>query len=634
MKIRIDNQTFDIDEKTLFDWVKLGRIPPDAVIFSKTLTNGRWQQISGLESFQQIWGDENRGEAGTTKEHALEKDFLAENKFLAYLRKRPTVTYILIAVNIVVFVLQAGLIARSQDARILIQLGAYSHRLIVEDGEYWRLITHTFLHGGSLHLLLNMGILFIVGKLLEGLYGKSRYLILYLFSAIGGSLATLLVVKDALSVGASGAIFGLIGVLVAFGLRYKSQLPRRRSRIFGLRLLPFIAFDILLGFVITHTHANINIFNIIILNTDNININTAAHLGGLIVGFAGGLILTPSIYTNLQREKKAVATCAAALASLVILSGAVTVWHFFTDSEKTVERQMEAALPAPSGANLLNDITRYEKALLNSGYILQYYAELEQLYWLARENWPEDTRWNDKLKEHYERALVADPNNADWNNHLLVLYGKTAFESSHEMDELEGYYIKLCETVARERGYHQMLYVNLEYFYMRAKALAPQQESSWNRKLEELYHEAIAEDPENPTWNNNLAWFYVEGGMVPQKAVELAQQAVEHAPKKTTFLDTLAWAYLRNGQYRKALRTFEQVFLIPPQTEEDPPARESGWKGITELVQADIAPQKLREFDQAFLNFYNRLSHQFGSDTDARARLEAVFDLFQAHHKG
>ena len=167
---------------------------------------------------------------------------------------------------------------------------------------------------------------------------------------------------------------------------------------------------------------------------------------------------------------------------------------------------------------------------------------------------------------------------------------------------------------------------------MRAKELAPREESSWNRKLEQLYERAIAEDTD-PTWRNNLAWLYVEQQIVPQKAIELAQLAVKQAPKKPIFLDTLAWAYFRDGQYHKAVRTFEQVLLVPSETESDLQAQESTWNGITELVQKDIAPQKLREFNRAFLNFYNRLSRQFAADADAQAKLKAVFDLFQAHHK-
>ena len=524
MKIRIENQIFDIDEDTLSEWIKLGRISADASIFF----DGRWMQVGDLEGFQQPWSAENQPDIDSPEGEVSDKGSLAEKGFLPLQQSRATVTLSLIAVNTIIFLLLDEVMRGSRNALTLIQFGAYSHRLVVYDGEYWRLITHTFLHGGSLHLLLNMGVLFIVGNLLERLYGESRFLVLYLFSAIGGSLATLYFVRDAPSVGASGAIFGLMGALVALGLRYKDRLPRRRNRIFGLGLLPFIACDIFLGFTFPH-------------------INNAAHLGGLAAGFIGGLILTPSIYANREPEPRSVQALASALTGMVITCSAVAMWHFFADTEQTIERRMNIAFPRLSVENLSDYIQRYEKALRQKGYNPEEYEFLEELYWWAHDNSPEDTSWTDKLIQFYEQALRADP--------------------------------------------------------------------------------------DNPAWNNNLAWLYVKQQMMPQKAVEFAQKAVMHAPRKTVFLDTLAWAYSRNAQHDRALKTFEQVFLIASETEEDLFARASSWKGLTDLVQSEIKSEKSQEFNRAFLNFYNRLSHRLAEDTDARAKLEAVFNLFHTHHK-
>jgi membrane associated rhomboid family serine protease/Tfp pilus assembly protein PilF len=524
MKIRIENQIFDVDEDTLSEWIKMGRISADASIFF----DGRWLPIGELEGFHQLRSAENQPDTDSLQGEASERDSLAEKGFLASQRSYATVTLSLIAVNTIIYLLLDEVMRGSRNALTLIQFGAYSHRLVVYDGEYWRLITHTFLHGGSLHLLLNMGVLFVVGNLLERLYGGSRFLVLYLFSAIGGSLATLYFVRDAPSVGASGAIFGLMGALVALGLRYRDRLPRRRNRIFGLGLLPFIACDIFLGFTFPH-------------------INNAAHLGGLAVGFAGGLILTPAIYANSEHEPKSVQALASVLTGMVITCSAVAVWHFFADSEQTIERRMNTAFPPLSVESLPDYIQRYEKALRRKGYNPEEYAFLEELYWWARDNSPEDTSWTAKLIRFYEQALRADPHNA--------------------------------------------------------------------------------------AWNNNLAWLYVEQQMMPQKAVEYAQKAVMHDPRKTVFLDTLAWAYLRNTQHDRALKTFEQVFLTASETEADLHAQGSSWKGLTDLVQAEIKSEKSQEFNRAFLNFYNRLSQRLGSDTEARAKLDAVFNLFQTHHK-
>ena len=294
---------------------------------------------------------------------------------------------------------------------------------------------------------------------------------------------------------------------------------------------------------------------------------------------------------------------------------------------------MNTAFPRLSVESLPDYIRRYEKLIRQKGYSPEEYTVLEELYWWAHENSPEDTSWTDKLMLLYEHALLADTEKAEWHRHLRALYVKTVFEDSHEIDELKTY-IELCEKVANQRGYYLKLYENLQYFYMRARDLVPEKESSsWNRKLELLYGTAIAKDPENADWHNNLAWLYVEQKMMPQKAVEFARQAVMQAPRKTVFLDTLAWAYLRNAQHDKALKTFEQVFLFASETEDDLHAEESSWKGLTDLVQSEIQSEKSQDFNRSFLNFYKRLSRRLGTDSGAQAKLEAVFTLFQTHQK-
>ena len=612
MKIQIRNQIFDIDETTLYDWIKLGRVPQDAFVWSETLTDGQWQPVSELPSVRKLWDLDNDSE-GTNVDQSenSRKELKTGQGFLKHPRRLPVVTLILILLNVAIFhPLELRLIASPQDLGSLIQFGAYSYHLIVEDGEYWRLLTSTFLHAHALHLLLNMGILFLLGSLLEGVYGRARFLFFYLISAIVSSVASLPFVQNALGVGASGAVFGLIGVAVALGIRYKDRLPRRLGRILGLRLLPFITIDILLGFfVFPHF---------------NYNVNNAAHLGGLFTGFVGGIVLTPDIFSYRKREKQIVTGLTAVLVALTIASGVMPVLHAVTDSRETAERQVDRVSPA----DLADYIKSYEEKILERPYDPNTYAALESLYIEALKIFPDDVSWTHKLKHFYEKALQADPDNPVWNDNLLRVYRATAFERPDEKTELIDY-IELCETVVDKRGYNRRLYRNLEHFYTRAKELDPQAGRFWNRKLEIFYQGAVKKDPENGAWSNNLAWLYVEQQTNPQKTVELALNAVRQVPTEKNFLDTLGWAYFRNGQYRKALRAFEQVVASPIETEEELKARESGWKGITELVQAEKSPQAYRNFTPAFLKFYERLSRLFPETSANRAKLDAVFDLFQ-----
>ncbi|MYE87728.1 rhomboid family intramembrane serine protease [Candidatus Poribacteria bacterium] len=612
MKIQIRNQIFDIDETTLYDWIKLGRVPPEAFVWSETLTDGQWQPVSEFPPVQKLWDLESDSERTNTDQSENSSNELKTGQgFLKYPRRLPVVTLILIVLNVAIFhPLELRLIASPQDLGPLIQFGAYSYHLIVEDGEYWRLLTSTFLHAHALHLLLNMGILFLLGSLLEGVYGRSRFLFFYLISAIISSVASLPFVQNALGVGASGAVFGLIGVAVALGIRYKDRLPRRLGRILGLRLLPFIAIDILLGFFIFPYF--------------NYNVNNAAHLGGLFTGFVGGMVLTPEIFSYRRSEKRIVAGLTAVLVALTIASGVMPVLHAVTDSKDTAERQVDRVSPA----DLTDYIKSHEKIILTRPYDPNAYAILENLYIEALQTFPDDASWTHKLKQFYEKALQADPDNPVWNNNLLWVYHATAFERPDEQTDLTDY-IELCETVANKRGYNQPLYHNLEYFYTRAKGLAPQEGKFWDRKLEVFYQVAIKKDPENGTWNNNLAWLYVEQQSNPQKTVELALNAVKQAPTEKNFLDTLGWAYYRNGQYRKALRAFEQVVASAIETEEEFKAQESGWKGITKLVQTEKSPQASRNFTPVFLKFYERLSRLFPENSANRTKLDAVFKLYQ-----
>ena len=617
MKIQITDQIFEIDEPTLYDWIKLGRVPRDASVWSETLTDGQWQPISELPPVRKLWGlDSDSGRTNVDQSENSKNELKTGQGFLKYPKRLPVATLILIALNVAVFhPLELRLIASTQDLGTLIQFGAYSYHLIVEDGEYWRLLTSTFLHAHALHLLLNMGILFLLGSLLEGVYGRSRFLFLYLISAIVSSLASLLFVQNALGVGASGAVFGLIGVAIALGLRYKDRLPQRLGRIIGLRLLPFIGIDLLLGFFV--------------LPHFNYNVNNAAHISGLLTGFIGGIVLTPELFSYRGLEKRIVVGLTAALVALTIASGVMPVLHAFTNSGETVERQVDRVSPA----DLTDYIKSHEKIILTRPYDPNAYAILENLYIEALKTFPDDASWTHKLKRFYEKALQADPANPVWNNNLLWVYQATAFERPNEKTELIDY-IELCETVIDKQGYNRTLYLNLEYFYTRAKGLAPQEGRLWDRKLEAFYQGAVKKDPENGTWSNNLAWLYVEQQTNPQKTVELALNAVKQIPTEKNFLDTLGWAYYRNRQYRKALRAFEQVVAGPIATEEELKAQESGWKGITELVQAEKPPQASRDFTPAFLKFYERLSRLFPENSANRAKLDAVFNLFQQGSHG
>ncbi|WAA10416.1 rhomboid family intramembrane serine protease [Fervidibacillus albus] len=181
---------------------------------------------------------------------------------------KPFFTYFFLAVQVVLFFLME-LMGGSENPYVLLQFGAKFNPLIVE-GQWWRLITPMFLHIGIIHLLLNSLALYYLGTVVEKLFGRWRFLFLYLFSGFFGSLASFLF-NPTISAGASGAIFGCFGALLYFGLVY----PHLFFRTMGMNILVLVGMNLLLGIIIP-------------------NIDMAGHVGGLIGGFlASGILYLP-----------------------------------------------------------------------------------------------------------------------------------------------------------------------------------------------------------------------------------------------------------------------------------------------------------------------------------------------------
>ncbi len=196
--------------------------------------------------------------------------------FLMYFvpHKNFFITPIIVDINIVVFgsMVLRGLGFEHFSAADLAALGA-NYRPYVVQGQWWRLVSSVFLHDGIMHIFYNMAGLMIIGILTERVLGRTKYAVVYLLSGITGGLASIWWHDHTVSVGASGAIFGLFGAFTALILTHKY--PQKFSK--GLLSLAavFVGINLVLG---------------IAGNVDN-----AAHIGGLAGGVLIGFILSPSI---------------------------------------------------------------------------------------------------------------------------------------------------------------------------------------------------------------------------------------------------------------------------------------------------------------------------------------------------
>ena len=206
----------------------------------------------GFELFAKITGDIN--------EHNRKDASRIEQLFKS---KVPYVTYFLIIVNIIFFV-------------VPLLLGVYQSALTwgcihgpsIRDGQYYRLLTGIFLHGSIWHIFFNCYALYVIGSQIESFLGKPKYIIIYFFSGIMGSLFSMIFGGSTPSIGASGAIFGLMGALLYFGYYYRVYL----GNVLKSQIIPLILFNLVLGFLLP-------------------GVDNFGHIGGLL----GGILITRAL---------------------------------------------------------------------------------------------------------------------------------------------------------------------------------------------------------------------------------------------------------------------------------------------------------------------------------------------------
>ena len=168
----------------------------------------------------------------------------------------PMITYWLIAVNVILYV-------------IPILFGQYNSLInnysiwgpAIRSGQVYRLFTGIFLHGGIFHLLFNCYALYVIGAQVENFFGKIKFAIIYLVAGISGALFSVMFGGNSASIGASGAIFGLMGALVYFGYHYRVYL----GNVVKSQIIPLIVLNLILGFSMS-------------------GIDNFAYIGGLIGG--------------------------------------------------------------------------------------------------------------------------------------------------------------------------------------------------------------------------------------------------------------------------------------------------------------------------------------------------------------
>jgi membrane associated rhomboid family serine protease len=257
-------------------------------------------------------------------------------------------TYLLLLLNFVVFLIEL-IRGGSTNTTVLIELGAkYNPRLWM--GEYWRLLTPLFLHAGWGHFLFNSLALLQLGTIVEKIFGQNRFLLIYFSAGLCGTIASVSLQPNTIAVGASGALFGLLGSLVYFSIRR----PQAAKALFGRNLWVMLGVNLILGFVIP-------------------GIDYTSHLGGLL----GGLLCAYAL--GLRRNDELPSRWLWRVLALVILIVSTinavipptTAWHLPLEAGRNALEQgdLDKALPSLAESYRLNPRSGPTKKMLAAVYL-------------------------------------------------------------------------------------------------------------------------------------------------------------------------------------------------------------------------------------------------------------------------
>ncbi len=212
----------------------------------------------------------------------------------------PTVTYVLLALNVLAFL--AELATGGRTSRLVVDFSTLGYAqgldVGVAHGELWRLVTGAFLHAPTnpLHILFNMYLLFVLGRMLEPALGHVRFAALYLAALLAGSFGAIVAAPDTLTLGASGAVFGLMGATFAME-RARGVDPRQSG------VLPLILLNLVLGFAIP-------------------GVSVGGHIGGLI---GGGVAALAMDRLSARRRGIALPVAACVVVAAISVAGAIAV---------------------------------------------------------------------------------------------------------------------------------------------------------------------------------------------------------------------------------------------------------------------------------------------------------------------
>ncbi|RME46002.1 MAG: rhomboid family intramembrane serine protease [Deltaproteobacteria bacterium] len=465
----------------------------------------------------------------------------------------------------------------------LVPWGAQQNRYVLA-GEYWRILTANFLHGGWIHLLLNAYGLYYLGTFYETLFGSWRFALVYLLSGIGAGIATLLFIgPQAASVGASGAIFGIAGALFSAMIVLQRLERGEVQPLLYKAMAIFLGINALFAFFINHSGAFAQI-------------NSAAHVGGFVTGYVLGGAFVHLSHPHGRRWR------AWAWMLLLGLVAATATARKLSDPMTAVIRAEHAVMSENYGglerfvAHLEAEAKegRIEPEVLCRATALLFEANREaeavaRLERLAQADTTRlcagklllriftETQWADLARAHRVAQTLGTLPHLD--DEALVLLGHHALLSGdltaalsalkrvRHKDDWTRYLIMMVyyaqgnyETIVRS-GRPDFLFPLSWFLYEKALAALGRTEEV-QRLQEEIfthYTREIEHAPDDPRPKNDFAWYLAEREKNLDKADRLAREAVGLAPDVHYYHDTLAWVRYKRKAYEEALQAMEEA---------------------------------------------------------------------------
>jgi membrane associated rhomboid family serine protease/Tfp pilus assembly protein PilF len=443
----------------------------------------------------------------------------------------PVATIILFVLNFGFFGLElyAG---GTDNTQVLLNLGAsfgpYLHR-----GEYWRLVMPMFLHGGWVHILGNSYALFILGPILERVYGSGRYATIYVAAGMGGALLSMLASTN-ISVGASGAIFGIAGAMVVTGYVHRDVIPRRWGRAFGRGIIPFIVLNLAFGLSVH-------------------GVDNWGHLGGLTTGALLALVSPPPrqefSYGDIAEPPSPAWVYFPV--GVVVLAMVATANHY---------RTIQAVDRLLAEGERFESAQQYDRELQSIQQAVRLAPKEEQPHEAMGTYYLKQRKYGEAIQEYQEAIRLGSDDHARLG---LGLAYELKGDPGKAQQIFEAVLGKNPQT-ARGKGLLASNQAALADLYAQQKLYG---------EAISKYQEALRLDPNQAGAHNNLAWLYATCDdpkfRDPHAALEHAQQAVDLTQwKDGNAIDTLAEAHYVNGEFQKAVEIQEKALALEPDSKE------------------------------------------------------------------